>query len=149
MSAVKVLKAQIKDELAKLQKLLGEASQLTGERPSSIHVRAGSSILHDFYTGLENVFHGIASTIDGQVPDGMRWHVDLLRQMSLDIEGVRTPVIKKETEKILEEYLRFRHLFRKRYGFELEWKDIKRLLKKLPDVYEAVMEDLDKVFGQL
>jgi hypothetical protein len=149
VSAVKVLKAQIKDELAKLQKLISEASQLTGERPSSIHVRAGSSILHDFYTGLENVFHVIASTIDRQVPDGMRWHVELLHQMSLDIEGVRTPVIKKETEKILEEYLRFRHLFRKRYGFELEWKDIKRLLKKLPDVYDAVMEDINRTFGQL
>lgn len=149
MSAVKVLKAQIKDELAKLQKLLEEASQLAGERQSSIYVRAGSSILHDFYTGLENVFHAIASTIDGQVPEGMRWHVDLLRQMSLDIEGVRTPVIAKETEKILEEYLRFRHLFRKRYGFELEWKDIKRLLKKLPDVHGAVVEDIDKAFGRL
>ncbi len=149
MSAVKVLKAQIKDELAKLQKLLEEASQLGGERQSSIHVRAGSSILHDFYTGLENIFHGIASTVDGQVPEGMRWHVDLLHQMSLHIEGVRTPVISKETEKILEEYLRFRHLFRKRYGFELEWKDIKRLLKKLPDVYEAVAGDIDKAFGPL
>jgi hypothetical protein len=36
--------------------------------------------------------------------------------MSLDIEGVRTPAIRIETERILEEYLRFRHLFRKRYG---------------------------------
>jgi len=45
--------------------------------------------------------------------------------------------------------LRFRHLFRKRYGFELEWKDIKRLLKKLPDVYEAVAGDIDKAFGPL
>jgi hypothetical protein len=42
--------------------------------------------------------------------------------------------------------LRFRHLFRKRYGFELEWKNIKHLLKSLPVVYAAVEKDITKAF---
>ena len=64
----------------------------------------------------------------------------------LEIQGLRTHIISEDTSKMLDEYLRFRHLFRKRYGFELEWKNIKQLLKRLPVVYAAVEKDIKKAF---
>lgn len=146
MNTLKILESQIGSELEKLRRLLDEAAEIVRKKPSKINIRAGASILHDFYTGVEDIFHAIANTIDERVPSGVRWHIELLNQMALNIEGIRSHIISKETAKILEEYLRFRHLFRKRYGFDLEWVNIKHLLKRLSFVYAAVEKDIKKAF---
>lgn len=142
MNGFKVLKAQVANELEQIRKLLGEAPDIIRSGGSNISVRAGGSILHDFYTGVENIFHAIASAVDEKFPTGMSWHTELLNQMTLNIEELRSPVISRETARMLEEYLRFRHLFRKRYGFELEWESIRNLLERLPQVYNALENDL-------
>jgi len=143
MTGLKVLKAQVDKELSNIEALLKESSDIAGNEESNINIRAGGSVLHDFYTGVENIFHAIASTIDEKVPDGMSWHIELLNQMTLDIKGLRSPVISKDTAAMLEEYLRFRHLFRKRYGFDLDWKSIKKLLKGLRKTYRSLNKDLN------
>ncbi len=143
MSSLKVLKAHIENELGNMETLLDEASAMYNNEESNINIRAGGSVLHDFYTGVENIFHAIASTIDEKVPDGMSWHIELLNQMTLDIKGLRSSIISRETAAMLEEYLRFRHLFRKRYGFDLDWKSIKKLLKGLKKTYKSLKRDLD------
>ena len=142
MNGLKLLRSLVAKELEKLETLLDEAKELENKRASNIMIRAGGSILHDFYTGVENIFHAIANTIDENVPSGLSWHVELLNQMILNVEGVRTAIIRKDTAKMLEEYLRFRHLFRKRYGFDLEWTSIKHLLKKMPASYTSLKRDI-------
>jgi len=148
MSVLEVLHAEIKDELENLKKLLTEAKEIKQKEASNVSVRTGGSILHDFYTGAEKIFEMIANTIDKRVPSGLRWHTELLNQMTLEIPGLRPHIISKDTAKMLDEYLRFRHLFRKRYGFELEWKNIKNLLKRLPVVYAATEKDIIKAFEE-
>lgn len=118
-------------------------------RSSNYIVRAGGSILHDFYTGIEKIFESIAKEIDNRIPLGEEWHSELLRQMTLDIPGLRPPVIKVSREKILREYLGFRHLFRKRYGFELDWQKLKKLLLGVPQVRTQLEKDIGKFFEDL
>ena len=142
MNGFKVLRAQILSELGSMKKLLDEAGDVVDKEGSNLSIRAGGSILHDFYTGAENIFHAIAGAVDERIPSGMSWHIELLNQMTLNIEELRSPVISSDTAKALEEYLRFRHLFRKRYGFDLEWESIRKLLKKLPQVYDLLKHDL-------
>jgi acyl-[acyl carrier protein]--UDP-N-acetylglucosamine O-acyltransferase len=146
MNGFKVLKSQIANELEKMKRLLDEAAEIEGKKASNMTIRTGGSIVHDFYTGAGNIFHAIASSIDESVPSGMSWHTELLNQMTLNIEGLRSPIISKDTAKLLDEYLRFRHLFRKRYGFDLEWTNIKKLLKKMTTVYKSMESDLNKAF---
>lgn len=146
MSTLQVLYAEVKDGLDNMRKLLIEAEEIGQKEASNVSIRTGGSILHDFYTGAEKIFEMIANTIDKRVPSGMRWHAELLNQMTLNIPGLRPPIISKETAKMLDEYLRFRHLFRKIYGFDLEWANIKNLLKQMPAVYKALESDLNKAF---
>lgn len=148
MSVLEVLHAEIKDELENLKKLLTEAKEIKQKEASNVSVRTGGSILHDFYTGAEKIFEMIANTIDKRVPSGLRWHAELLNQMTLEIPGLRSHIISKDTAKLLDEYLRFRHIFRKRYGFELKWIHIKNLLKKMPAVYKALEKDINKAFEE-
>jgi len=146
MSELQILEIQIKRELSKLKNLLSEAEEIKNKKASNWNIRIGGSILHDFYTGTEGIFEAIANTIDKRIPTGTNWHKELLNQMVLDIPGLRTHIISEDTSKMLDEYLRFRHLFRRRYGFDLEWKNIKHLLKRLPVVYAAVEKDIKEAF---
>jgi hypothetical protein len=62
--------------------------------------------------------------------------------MSLDLPNVQPPVITRATAAMLAEFLRFRHLFRNLYGFELEWPRLRALLARLPDAWRALEADL-------
>ncbi len=142
MNNLKILQLTIKDELEKLRLLDKEKDGLLKRKPSNYVLRAGGSILHDFYTGIEKIFEDIAKEIDRRMPAGEEWHSELLHQMTLDITGLRPPVISNATDKKLREYLGFRHLFRKRYGFELDWEKMKRLLIRI----SQILSDLEKEF---
>lgn len=149
MNNLKVFKLSIQDEITKLKLLEKEKNGLFKRKPSNYVLRAGGSILHDFYTGIEKIFENIAKEIDQRVPMGEEWHSELLHQMTLDIPGLRPPVISPNTEKRLREYLGFRHLFRKRYGFELDWGKMKRLLLKMPQVLSNVEKEIEIFFDSL
>jgi len=146
---LKVLKHSIKDEINKLGLLDKEKNALLKRRPSNYVVRAGGSILHDFYTGIEKIFESIAKEVDNRLPMGEEWHIELLHQMTLDIPGLRPQVITAKTEKKLREYLGFRHLFRKRYGFELDWQKLKKLLLGIPQIRSNLDNEIGKFFEAL
>lgn len=149
MNNFKILEETVKKELETLKKLEEEKNGLIKLKLSNYTLRAAGSILHDFYTGIEKIFHDIAKEIDRRVPIGESWHSELLHQMTLDIPGLRPPVITSSTEKKLREYLSFRHLFRKRYGFELEWIKIKRLLVGIPKILSILEREIKRFFKSL
>jgi hypothetical protein len=143
MADVKKLKKLVDTELNNLERLSKEINKLLSgskEKKDSIEVRAAGSIIHDFYCGIEKIFERVATVIDNHVPFGMNWHTDLLLQMGKTIEGIRDRVISEKLITKLKEYLRFRHLFRHLYGFELKWDRIKPLCVEV----EGVLSDFKK-----
>src|SRR6056297_3065876 len=116
--------SEIKSERKRLQNLVEELQERVNKiegKPNGVELRAVASILHDYYTGLEKIFRLIALELDGDLPSGEDWHKRLLDRMAAKIEDLRPPVIDGELKEQLAEYLRFRHLFRHMYGFELRW----------------------------
>ena len=132
MSSFPRMKAFIRKEIKRLDKLMKEAE---GTPFSASHPRHIGSLLHDFYTGIERVFEKIAINLDGGIPGGESWHRDLLDSMSLELEGIRPPLIGENMHRRLGEYLRFRHLFRSLYGFELDKKRMRTLYEDMEHVY--------------
>lgn len=112
------------------------------EWPDIVRVRTAGGILHDFYCGVERIFRHIAVRIDDDLPDSPDWPVQLLQRMATDIETVRPAVLDHETARQLDKYLRFRHLFRNIYGFDLEWERCRELLEDLPAVFERLARQL-------
>ena len=149
MHNLQVLKLSLQDEIKKLELLDKEKNGLLTRRGSNYVIRAGGSILHDFYTGIEKIFETIGKEVDNRLPMGEEWHSELLHQMTLDIPGLRPPVISTALEKKLREYLGFRHLFRKRYGFELDWTKLKKLLSGMPKVKFDLQHEIGKFFEAL
>jgi hypothetical protein len=142
-----VLRADIARELDQVQELVTEARQWApklNEWPETIRVRTAGGILHDSCSAVERIFQHIAVQIDGGLPGGSDWHVQLLQRMTTPIETVRPAVIDRETARKLDEYLRFRHVFRHVYGFELQWERCQLLLHQLPKTAEALVQQLAK-----
>lgn len=55
--------------------------------------------LHGFYTGAERASCALALNLDQNVPFllGAFWHKKLFKQMTVEIPGVREPVISQST----------------------------------------------------
>lgn len=127
------LRAEIENELERLARLRRDAAGAPStDDPYAI--RARGSILHDLYNGIERIFERIADELDGGLPRGDAWHQQLLRSMTLEIRGVRPPVITPELEAALRDFLGFRHLFRNIYGGELDPERVAPLEERLPGV---------------
>ena len=130
------LAAEVESELSSLGALEAE---LAGAPPGddTYALRARGSLLHDFYNGIERVFVRIAGELNGGVPRAEQWHRELIRNMALDIPAVRPAVIDADLAGTLEEYLRFRHVFRNVYGAVPSAERMRSLEARLPATLEA------------
>lgn len=129
-----VLSGRIRDELSELARVVDRAEQ-GWERAKSQHddyyLDGVALNLHSFYSGLEHIFEKIASLVDESVPAGSNWHQELIRQMSIEVSGVRPAVISAELRIALEEYRGFRHIVRNVYTYQLNPEKLKRLISML------------------
>ena len=98
MSAQKflLLRADIDRTLTQIAAVVAEGREtlekLDGS-PTTLELRGIGSILHDFYTGIEQLLEHIASELDGDIPVGADWHAQLLGRMTSVIESVRPAVL--------------------------------------------------------
>jgi hypothetical protein len=88
--------------------------------PTEIELSALAATLHSFYTGVENIFKRVAVELDGEPVRGDAWHRELLLRMKTPTAR-RPALLSEELHDILNEYLRFRHVFRYAYSFDLDW----------------------------
>ena len=98
-------------------------------------------ILHSFYNGIENILLIIIKNTDSNLPNGLKWHKDLLHKAFEQTEN-RSKIFRDELKMSLNEYLRFRHFVRHAYGFQLKWEDMRVILSEMKSVWEKVKEDL-------
>lgn len=146
--------SEIKAELKLLDNLVSEIEDVSREKAKSykkekIYKESLALKLHNFYTGCERIFHKIADDINGGVPSSRDWHKRLLKSMSLDIEGIRPPVISESTAEILENYLAFRHVVRNIYGFEIESEKLTILIKKIFSLHKKFKKEINKFIAFL
>lgn len=100
--------------------------------------------LHSFYTGLEKTFEQIAEKVDGGLDNSAeQWHKALLDQMTLNVPGVRPPVIDERACQYLRKYLSFRHVIRSNYTHRLEPEGIAKNYQMLEDFYALITQQLD------
>jgi hypothetical protein len=142
----KILKAEILQELDTLKQLTEDCITFYKENKnnldSSSNLRVIGSILHDFYTCVEKMFRNIAFNIDEELPNGPSWHTNLLDRMTLSIPSVRKKVINDKLKAKLYDYLRFRHIFRNVYGFDLNWDKMNQLVCSMEKVYQDLKNQM-------
>ncbi|MCB0099896.1 MAG: hypothetical protein KDE46_29390 [Caldilineaceae bacterium] len=73
----------------------------------------------------------ISDVVDQAKPTGANWHQELLRQMTIEIPGIRPAVLSEENRNSLDEFRGFRHVVRNVYSYNLDPVRIGLLVTKL------------------
>ncbi len=107
-----------------------ESAEDTEDKDS--HVRASAGCVHGIYSGMEKILKDLINHIDGVLPTGDDWHIQLLRRAKYANEGVRPAIISEATFQSLDTLRGFRHVFRGRYHTNL-----------IPDI---IMERANEIF---
>ena len=102
-----------------------------------------ADILVSAYTCLETVFLRISQHFENQL-DREKWHRELLERMTLEVPGVREPVISPEVAGMLGELLRFRHFKRYYFDFQYDWDRLEFLRLKYERVQPRLAAELDR-----
>ena len=143
MMVLRRLKAEIQSECDDLRRLKDDLDSCRSVDNEMVVLRAKASIFHDFYTGVERIFTRIASELNGGIPHTPHWHSDLLKDMTLELEDIRPRIISGDLYAHLLAYLRFRHLFRNLYGFNLEENRVAELENKFFAVADGFIKEIE------
>jgi hypothetical protein len=134
-------------EREQLQRLLSGIQPLIAKcrdtAPTEIELSALAAALHSFYTGVENIFKRVAFELDGQTVRGDAWHRELLLRMRTPTAH-RPPLLSEELHDTFNEYLRFRHVFRNAYSFDLDWRKLSPLVLRLEETFQKLENTLDE-----
>lgn len=145
------IKNKIKFEISELDrefisyKVLFDLIKL--RTPDLVEVTALASVLHSFYNGVENIFLLIAKKIDKNVPTGLKWHNELLKQMTLKNDN-REEIIDDEMFEILKDYLLFRHFIRHSYKWRLNWDEFKNIALNAEKNWNKIKDQMMKTISK-
>lgn len=90
----------------------------------------------NIYNLMENYFLCIARGFENAI-EGDRWHKDLVKRMSLEIEGVRPALLETRDVPLIDELRAFRHVFRNIYQGALDIEKLKLVDSRMPDALDA------------
>jgi hypothetical protein len=145
--------ARVREEVGRLAQVAAavrEALDQFGSQPQDrMHVHWVGGLLHDFYTGLERAFSEVSPELNGESFSSQTWHRDLLHAMTLDLPGFRPQVVRSALESRLLELLKFRHLYRNLYSFDLRWDRVRALAVETLGMWPDVEHDLLAFAGAL
>lgn len=136
---------RIHRELQELDRVIKRVSHIWQQAlrvSDDYYVDATALNLHSIYAGIERLLEVIADGIDRTKPSGANWHQELLRQMTVDLPGVRPAVLRPETCDKLDKYRGFRHVVRNVYTFKLDPEQVALLVKQLPPTMLLARQDL-------
>jgi hypothetical protein len=152
---IPVLIAEIENELSKLYTIVNKIAGQKNRTDDEEVIESAALRLHNFYTGCERIFNLIAAEVNGATPHEPDWHKRLLNQVALDIDPIRPAIISQQTHSDLSELLRFRHIVRNIYGFELSPDRITHLIDHTMRLYPrfsneigAFLEFLKKIYQE-
>lgn len=138
------LAAEIRQEMENLARLADEIPATWAKREAvpdaeqRTYVESTALKLHNFYTACERIFERVAGELNGALPRTHDWHLRLLRTMCLEVPELRPRLLSPQLAERLTDYLRFRHLVRNVYGFELDADKLAPLVAELGAVFEQL-----------
>ena len=135
-------------ELQKLEHLVEGLASLGPVAVDPLRVDAAALRLQSLYTGIERCLVQISRVLNGGTPDGGEWHRRLLDRMGQPT-AQRPAVLSAEAIASLQELLRFRHLVRHLYAYELQAEPVERLRRQGIALWPGVRADLERLNGWL
>jgi hypothetical protein len=90
------------------------------------------------YNVIEQMALRVARVFENNVDDERGWHTELIRRLSIRIEGVRPPLFTDELRQPLQELRAFRHVFVHAYDLTIDPEKLGLILKYAHVVRERI-----------
>lgn len=139
-----ILQAETKKQMLEIDKIYLRINKRTKNLNREVNVESVAYQLHNLYCAFEDLFKIVAETFENKIEEGLTYHKELLRRMSIAIEGIRPNIISEESLNLLSELRAFRHFFRHAYSYQLDVKKVKLVLGKALRLKEIFKKDLEK-----
>jgi hypothetical protein len=116
----------VETELGFLHEVAAELTALHAEvgagRDADLRVRAlAGAFLQQFYNGVENVLKRLAQAHGVVLPEGERYHRDLLDAFAEPTIPPLPTLLSTDLHEALDRYRKFRHVARHAYSLHLDW----------------------------
>ena len=141
---IQTLKADIKADLKAIAEIYATLKRYPLEPSTDEELIVIAYHLHNLYCAFESIFQRIAEVFGNQIPERAGWHAELLRRMTLDIEGSRPRLLSDEAYDCLDELRRFRYLFRSAYRLHLDAERLILVRTKAHTLQKVYLTDIER-----
>lgn len=139
-----ILRSEIKAQIREIDTIYNKVQERKRKRGKT-GVESLGYQLHNLYCAFEDLFKIVADTFENQIQDKSQYHIELLKRMTIPIEGVRPPLLSQEGYYLLDNLRAFRHFFRHAYTYELDERKVKIVLEDAMKLKGLYWQDI-KVF---
>jgi len=146
---IRTLKADITADLKAIASIYAALSRYDTLPTGEEQLIVVAYYLHNLYCAFESIFQRVAEVFENQISDRASWHADLLRRMTLDVEGLRPRLLGYEAYDSLDELRRFRHLFRSAYRLRLDAERLELVHKKARALKQIYRDDVERFLAFL
>ena len=105
---------------------------------STLELAGVATLLHNFYSGVENILKHVVQDRGLELPGGEFWHRDLVTL------AVSAQLLQEVTAEKLRQYLAFRHFFVHAYALDLLPERLEPLDNGIRKVFHAFRQDIEK-----
>ncbi len=143
-----ILKADMQAQIEEIDKLYAKVEERSRETGKA-GIESTAYQLHNLYCAFEDLFKVIADTFENHIQDESRYHTELLKRMTISIEGVRPSFLSAESYQLLDTLRAFRHFFRHAYTYELDERKVRIVLEDALQLRELYKQDIKRFLESL
>jgi sugar-specific transcriptional regulator TrmB len=141
------IKQKILFEISQIDEMIDGAKPIRDlcktKTPDIIEKSAAALLLQSFYNGIENILIIIVKHFDEKLPNGSKWHKELLEKAFEESEKHKQ-IFRDTIKFVLNDYMSMRHFIRHTYGFRLDWEQMQGLTNEIDAIWIIVKEDLNR-----
>ena len=141
------LKLEILIELKEMSIVIDDINLLMKETdlttPSNIQKAATSSLVAQFYTGIENILKRISKYYNFNIPKSDNWHIELFERFCEPNELNLPVLFDNFLREELVNYRKFRHFVFHGYSNKITWERLLSGIKNINEVFTKFKESIN------
>ena len=132
-------KKRVEAEYEAIEKTLAALPQKPLSQLSELEVAGISTLLNNFYNGIENILKQIFQKQSIALPEGPSWHQNLITS------AVKENILSESLALEIKGYLGFRHFASHGYAFNLNSDRLEKLTSNILPVFEKFKDEINKI----
>lgn len=129
----------VEAEYEAIERTLSMLPQKPLAQLSELELAGVSTLLSNFYNGIENILKQSYKNLSLELPSGSAWHQDLLTS------AIQENILSQELADKIKEYLTFRHVVSHGYSFNLKPERLQELTDNVLGIFENFKEEINRI----